>query len=224
MDAIRGASNFQVQDHCQPKSTQSSPAFTANQANGRPNFGAVQQQAAGGLQGAQQLGQQFNGIVQSGNSNGPTVAVIDDFGSSHGNEVAGIVQSGGASTLRFDVNNGGSRDQGVLNALDSVIGAVQSGQRVDAVNLSQQNFQANGATAAIQQRIGLLESMGVPVVVAAGNGGGGQANQYAGGASFVVEGDGPNSGRGNVHGQGATTSQAAAQVAAQVAIAHSQGL
>lgn len=211
---IQGNQNFQVQDHCQPTQAQR-PAFSANQSNGTPNFGAIQQTAAGGLQGAQQLGQQFNGMVRRG---GPTVAVIDDFNSNHGNEVAGIVQGGGANALRFDVNNGGSRDQGVLNALDNVIGAVQSGQRVDAVNLSQQNFQASATTGAIQQRIGLLESMGVPVVVAAGNNGGGAANQYAGNASFVVESGGPGSGRGNVRGNGQTTSQAAASVAAQIAL------
>lgn len=206
---IQANPNVQVQDHCQPRPSQSGAQQVASS---RPDFGAIQQQAAGGLQGAQQLGRQFGGMV------GPTVAVIDDFNSNHGNQVAGIVQNGGANTLRFDVNSGGSRDQGVLNALDNVIGAVQSGQRVDAVNLSQQNFQASATTGAIQQRIGLLESMGVPVVVAAGNNGGGAANQYAGNASFVVESNGPGSGRGNVRGAGNTTSEAAASVAAQIAL------
>ncbi|MBS2037748.1 hypothetical protein JST97_22380 [bacterium] len=174
----------------------------------------AQQVSAGGLQGAQQLGQQFNGIVQGG---APTVAVVDDFasGSGHGQEVAGTIQQDGARAAGFDVNGGG-----VSRALDNVIAAAQNGQHFDAVNLSQQNFQASQETAAVQQRIQVLQSMGIPVVVAAGNGGGNQTNQYALGAAYVAASQSGDSGRGNVVGQGGTTSLASANVAAAVARMH----
>ncbi|MFN8612516.1 MAG: hypothetical protein U0931_33560 [Vulcanimicrobiota bacterium] len=173
----------------------------------------AQQVSAGGLQGAQQLGQQFNGIVQGG----PTVAVVDDFasGSGHGQEVAGTIQQDGARAAGFDVNGGG-----VSRALDNVIAAARNGQHFDAVNLSQQNFQASQETAAVQQRIQVLQSMGIPVVVAAGNGGANQTNQYAVGAAYVAASQGADSGRGNVVGQGGTTSFASANVAAAVARMH----
>lgn len=174
----------------------------------------AQQVSAGGLQGAQQLGNQFNGIVNGG---APTVAVVDDFnsGSGHGQEIAGTIQQDGARTAGFDVNGGG-----VSRALDNVITAAKNGQHFDAVNLSQQNFQASQETAAVQQRIQVLQSMGIPVVVAAGNGGPNQTNQYATGAAYVAQSQSADSGRGNVVGAGGTTSFASANVAAAVAKMH----
>lgn len=181
---------------------------------GPPSFDPchAQQVSSGGLQGAQQLGQQFNGIV-AGQGSGPNVAVVDDFssGSGHGQRIAGTIQQGsGAATAGFDVNNSG----GVSRALDGVIAAALSGQHFDAVNLSQQNFQASQETAAVQQRIQVLQSMGIPVVVAAGNGGPNNANQYSQGAAFVAAANTADSGSGNVVGAGPTTSDAAANVTA----------
>jgi hypothetical protein len=66
----------------------------------------------------------------------------------------------------------------------------------------------------VQQRIQVLQSMGIPVVVAAGNGGANNSNQYAQGAAFVAAANSADSGRGNVVGAGATTSDAAANVTA----------
>lgn len=169
----------------------------------------AQQVSSHGLQGAQRLGQQFNEIV-GGN---PNVAVVDDFssGSGHGQRMAGTIQQGsGAGTSGFDIANSG----GVSQALDNVISAAQNGQHFDAVNLSQQNFQASQETAAVQQRIQVLQSMGIPVVVAAGNAGPNNTNQYAVGAAFVAGANTADSGRGNVVGAGATTSDAAANVTA----------
>jgi len=200
----------------------SAAAFNAPQATGSASFDPchAQQVSAGGLQGAQQLGQQFNGLV----SNAPNVAVIDDFSTSnHGREISGIIQNGGSNTQGFDVTQNGGGASGVASALDNVIGQAKSGKHFDAVNLSQQNFQASQGTQAVQQRIQVLEQMGIPVVVAAGNGGPGQTNQYAIGASYVAASGSPDSGRGNVLGAGQTTSQAAANVTAQVARMHAQG-
>jgi hypothetical protein len=169
----------------------------------------AQQVSQGGMQGAQQLGQQFNGIV----GGQPNVAVVDDFssGSGHGQRIAGTIQQqGGAGIAGFDINNNG----GVSRALDQVIAAAQNGQHFDAVNLSQQNFQASQETAAVQQRIQVLQSMGIPVVVAAGNAGPNNTNQYAQGAAFVAAANTAESGRGNVVGAGPTTSDAAASVTA----------
>src|SRR5256885_2246406 len=104
MDAINRNSQFQIQDHCAPANRSNSFA-PASQAGG-PNFGAIQQLGAGGLQGAQQLGQQFNGVVRG--QGGPTVAVIDDFGSAHGQEIAGIINSQGVNSMNLDVNGAGS--------------------------------------------------------------------------------------------------------------------
>ena len=196
-------------------------AFNAPQAASTASFDPCQAQqvSASGLQGAQQLGQQFNGMVSSA----PNVAVIDDFSTSnHGQEISGIIQSGGANTQGYDVTQNGGGASGVASALDNVIQQARSGKHFDAVNLSQQNFQASPATQAVQQRIQVLEQMGIPVVVAAGNGGPGQTNQYAIGASFVAASGSVDSGLGNVRGAGQTTSQAAANVTAQVARMHSQ--
>lgn len=190
----------------------------------------AQQISAGGIQGAQQLGQQFNGIVggnqngggnrNSGNSGAPTVAVVDDFSqSNHGREMSSTIQQNGVGTAGFDVKQGG-----VSRALDGVINAAQRGQHFDAVNISQQDFQASQETGAVQQRIQVLQQMGIPVVVAAGNGGPNQTNQLAVGADFVAASRSADSGRGNVFGFGGTTSFAAANVASAVAKMHSQGL
>ena len=185
----------------------------------------AQQVSAGGLQGAQRLGQQFGGIVgdqnrNSGNGGAPTVAVVDDFSqSNHGREMASTIQQNGVGTAGFDVKQGG-----VSRALDGVINAAQRGQHFDAVNISQQDFQASQETGAVQQRIQVLQQMGIPVVVAAGNGGPDQTNQLAVGADFVAASRSADSGRGNVFGFGGTTSFAAANVASTVARMHAQGL
>lgn len=185
----------------------------------------AQRVSAGGFQGAQQLGQQFSGIL-SGNQNGggngaPTVAVIDNFsnGSGHGQEMANTIQGGGAAAVGFDIQN-----NQVSRSLDQVINAVQHGQHFDAINISQQNFTPSPETAAVQQRIQFLQSMGIPVIVAAGNGGPNQTNQLGVGAAFVAQSHSADSGRGNVFGFGGTTSFAAANVSSAVAKMHAQGL
>lgn len=203
--------NFQGAQPMQGNFTSVAVAQAPRQIQGPSSFDPcyAQQVSSGGIQGAQQLGQQFNGIV-GGN---PNVAVVDDFssGSGHGQRMAGTIQQGsGAGTSGFDINNSG----GVSRALDGVIAAAQNGQHFDAVNLSQQNFQASQETAAVQQRIQVLQSMGIPVVVAAGNAGPNNTNQYAQGAAFVAAANTGDSGRGNVVGAGATTSDAAANVTA----------
>ncbi|MBX3166999.1 MAG: hypothetical protein KF760_06295 [Candidatus Eremiobacteraeota bacterium] len=204
------SSNFQGAQPVQGNFT-TAVAQAPRQIQGPASFDPchAQQVSAGGLQGAQQLGQQFNGIVNGQ----PSVAVVDDFssGSGHGQRIAGTIQQGsGAGVAGFDINNNG----GVSRALDQVIAAAQNGQHFDAVNLSQQNFQASQETAAVQQRIQVLQSMGIPVVVAAGNAGPNNTNQYAQGAAFVAAANTADSGRGNVVGAGPTTSDAAANVTA----------
>ena len=193
--------------------------------------------AANGLLGAQALGQGWNGLVAGANQQRPpVVAVIDDFvagqgGYNHGQEIAGIIERDGVATQRFNINDGNSREQNILRALDQVLAQAQAGQRVDAVNLSQASFQNSPLTAAIQQRIQALEGAGIPVVVAAGGNGANQANQLGRGASFVVENSGfgsefraNDSGLGNIRAEGRFTSQATASVAAKVARLRHQGL
>lgn len=209
-----------------PASDPCRPVAAASVGN---SSGSAQALSAQGLQGARQLGNGFAGALGA-----PTVAVIDDFvtdsdGFNHGQEIAGIIQGQGVNAVRLNIDNGGSRDAAILQALDNVLGAVRQGQHFDAVNLSQQNFQGSQVSGAISQRIQALQSFGVPVVVAAGNGGAGARNTLANGAAFVVENAdafgnrAADSGVGNVRASGRFTSQAAATVAAQVALQRSRG-
>ena len=174
-----------------------------------------------------------------GSRDGTTrVAVIDDFATSHGSEIDGIIRSGGAppagnsqsgnpniETVRFNINNGGNRTRNIANSLDQVARLAAQGQHFDAVNISQQDFANNNDTAAVRQKIDFLQrEFGIPVVVAAGNNGNGVRNALAGSAAFVVENStrGSNfraagSVGGNVRSEGRFTSQAAANVTARVA-------
>ncbi len=181
------------------------------------------------MDGARQLGDAFAGLLGAG---GPTVAVLDDFSQAggHGDEIAGIIAGGGATAAKYNINTGGDIAGNIANSLSGVISRVQNGAHIDAVNLSQQMFENNGNSQAVQQRIAQLQSMGIPVVVAAGNGGPGQRNSLANGAAFQVENSARgsearagSSGVGNIRSEGAFTSQATANVSVQAARAHSQG-
>ena len=196
--------------------------------------------SAAGLMGAQQLGQNFQQFLQAGpppvggpgggggapagpqGSNGPNVVVIDDFQRSHGQEISQQIASGGVHTSNLDIGGQGDRAGKIASALDSVIQQVQSGTKVDAVNLSQQDFTKTQSTQAVQAKIAQLQQMGVPVVVAAGNEGKGAKNELAGTAAYVVGNGTASSGVGNVQAQGSGTSQAAANVSIQVAKQHFQ--
>ena len=186
-------------------------------------------QAQEAMSGARQLGDAFAGILGSG---GPVVAVLDDFSQAggHGDEIAGLIAGGGATAAKYNINTGGDLAGNIANSLSGVISRVQNGAQVDAVNLSQQSFQDSGNSAAVQQRIAQLQAMGIPVVVAAGNGGPGQQNALARGAALQVENSArgsearaSSSGIGNVRSEGAFTSQATANVSVQAARAHTQG-
>lgn len=186
--------------------------------------------------------QQLNTGWQGQRDGAVRVAVIDDFttdrnGFNHGNEIDGIIRSGGAGTsgsvqdgsgvdtVRFNINNGGSRTRNIANSLDQIAQLAAQGQHFDAVNISQQDFANDADTAAVREKIDLLQrQFGIPVVVAAGNNGQGVRNALAGSAAFVVENSvgGSNarangSGAGNVRSEGRFTSQAAANVSARVA-------
>ncbi len=184
------------------------------------------QLAAAGMTGAQQIGQNLQSMIQSGGSvsgtsggggkGGANVVVIDDFNSSHGQEISQQIASGGVNTQNLNIGGQGDGAGRIASALDSVIAQVSQGGSVDAVNISQQNFNTNQNTQAVQQKIAQLQAMGVPVVVAAGNEGKGNKNQLAGTAAYVVENGSANSGAGNIRAQGDGTSQAAANVAIEV--------
>jgi hypothetical protein len=185
-------------------------------------------QAMQGMAGAQALGQGFEEILRGG----PNVAVIDDFSgpNSHGQQIAGQIEGQDVRTTRYNIANGGDLTANISGSLDDVLRRVASGQQVDAVNLSQQSFQATGGAQGVRDRIAQLQQMGVPVVVSAGNGGPGARNQLAGGAAFVVENSArgsesraSSSGVGNIRAEGQFTSQAAANVSVAAAKAHSQG-
>ena len=173
------------------------------------------QQAAGqaqqALEGARSVGAQVEGMLRG---DAPNVAVLDDFSGpgSHGEEIAGLIENGdpegGAiGTLRYNVNGGGDVSANIAGSLGDVARRVAQGEKVDAVNLSQQSFQASGSSQAVRDRIAQLQQLGVPVVVSAGNGGPGQQNPLAGGAALVVE----NSARGS-EGRSACRSIASASI------------
>ena len=187
------------------------------------------------LQGAfHTLGQGWQGFAGDGVVR---VAVIDDFvaeqgGFNHGENIDGIITSNGAQTVRFNIDNGGNRNQNMAAALQQIAARAANGEQFDAVNISQQDFQANGNTEAVNRGIQLLQNnFGIPVVVAAGNNGANNANVLASGAAFVVEnsalgqeGRAETSGVGNIRSEGEFTSQATANVSARVAQLKEQGL
>ncbi len=210
-------------------------AGNAGNAGGAEAAGATMPAAAAagqaqeGMNGARQLGDAFAGLLGSG---GPTVAVLDDFSQAggHGDQIAGMIASDGATAAKYNINTGGDLAGNIANSLSGVISRVQSGAQVDAVNLSQQMFRSSGNSEAVQQRIAQLQAMGIPVVVAAGNGGPGQQNTLARGAALQVENSNRgsearagSSGTGNVRSEGTFTSQATANVSVQAARAHQQG-
>ncbi len=157
----------------------------------------------------------------------------DNTGFNHGNAIADTLRGGGQTpglanqvTLKqIDVSGSNSPEQftrRVSSALQTVLAQAQSGQDVDAVNLSLQDFQATASIPEVRNLIGQLSAMGIPVVVSAGNGGPNQVNQLVGPGAFIVESMtngmvNGNSGRGNIRANGRTTSFAAANLTPQIA-------
>ncbi len=177
-----------------------------------------------------------------------TVAVIDDFSAdgsggsafNHGQTMRSIIENGGSinqgavaqnappiNTLNYhiDTGNGGDRSEWVLNALNDIHQRLNLGLDIDAVNISQQDFENSDNNQRINAMINLIQSnFGVPVVVAAGNEGPESNNVLANGALFRVENSAPgsdqrtdSSGIGNIRSEGAFTSQATANVSARAA-------
>lgn len=179
--------------------------------------------------------------ASSGGASGskPNIVVIDSFsgsGASHGNEIVNtILQGGPANIQKFDLgdssNNQATYENTISNALDQVIKQVQSGQKVDAVNLSQQigGGPDDATTQKIRQQIQQLSALGVPVDVAAGNNGPNTKNLLADNSGFVVE-SGTNgkinkdSGIGNILENAPTTSFATAELTGKVAALKASGL
>lgn len=168
------------------------------------------------------------------------VAVIDDFvaegnGFNHGQNIDQIVRNGNPNiqTVGFNIDQpGGDRNLNILRSLVEIGQRAANGEQFDAINLSQQDFDPSGSTAAINEAIRILqERFNIPVVVAAGNAGADEQNELARNADFVVENSelgsetrAQTSGLGNVRSEGEFTSQATANVTAQVAQLHEQGL
>jgi hypothetical protein len=147
----------------------------------------------------------------------PRIAVIDDFvsndkGFQHGSEVASTASSaaGGASIEKLD----GRGPAAIASSLTQLRDRAKAGDKVDVVNISQ--F-VQGSNPQIQGLISELKSLGVPVVVAAGNNGPSQANGIGGGAAVTAANGTNQSGPGNVTGNGRTTSFAAADVSGRLA-------
>lgn len=216
------------------------------QTGGLPNNGSQANYPQGTqsqrLANTMNVSQQLNNGWQGKQDGATRVAVIDDFvtgndGFNHGAEIDGIIRGGGATTsgavqggsnvetVQFNINNGGNRTQNIASSLDRIANLAAQGQRFDAVNISQQDFGNNADTAAVREKIDLLQrQFGIPVVVAAGNNAQGVRNSLAGSAAFVVENStvgsdfrAANSGLGNVRSEGRFTSQSAANVTARVA-------
>jgi hypothetical protein len=167
-----------------------------------------------------------------------TIAQIDSFtGTTHGQEIANVLKNGGGDSslagkvdlIQFDIAKNGNTSQNINDALQSVIQQVQSGTKIDAVNMSLQDFQASATSKQTSALVDQLAALGVPVAVAAGNSGPGQVNQLEGNNSFNVQSAtngqiNATSGKGNVTANGQTTSFATANLAPVLAAKHAQGL
>ncbi len=231
---IRSTQLQSKQTHCQHHSPQvppnnSPPAYAPSAGPQSFNgFGAAQHGNA--LCDLSQGWQQFAG---SSNPSQTRVAVIDDFNTAHGGQVASALQQNGADTLNFNIGQSGtSRSASIATSLQDIARRLDSGEKIDAVNLSQQDFAGDQNSQAIQQAISYIQSRhGVPVVVAAGNGGPNRVNRLASGASLVAANASrgsdvldPNSSVGNIAQSADTSSIASALVAARAGQLRSQGL
>jgi hypothetical protein len=166
------------------------------------------------------------------------IAQIDTFtGSTHGQEIANTLRSGGGDPslagkidlLQFDIANGnGGTSQNINNALQNIVQRVQSGEQIDAVNMSLQDFSNGAQEQQTRALVDQLAALGVPVAIAAGNNGPNQQNQLGGANTFNVQSAtngqiNATSGRGNVTADGQTTSFAAANLAPVLAAKKAQG-
>jgi hypothetical protein len=164
------------------------------------------------------------------------IAQIDSFSSEHGEEIADLINGGGTHSdlvqddidlLQYDI--GGGSNQKINDSLRDIIMRVQSGERIDAVNMSLQDFTESDAAAETSQLVDQLIAMGIPVAVAAGNDGPGAQNFLEGQNSFNVESftngmRNGTSGLGNVQSDGSTTSYATANLTPLLASLHAQGM
>ena len=162
----------------------------------------------------------------------PRVAVIDDFNGSHGKSMANAIRMAGADALEVNVAEGAKkRTTSIADALQNLSARLDRGERIDAVNLSQQAFQDSPDAERIQQAIKYIQARhGVPVVVAAGNSGPDKTNVLSRGAALVAENavrgtdkTSTKSGKGNILQEASSTSMATALVSAQAAILHRRG-
>ncbi|MEW6278504.1 MAG: hypothetical protein AB1758_07785, partial [Candidatus Eremiobacterota bacterium] len=189
------------------------------------------------------------------------IAVIDDFapetdeantapdGShfNHGKTIEHIIREGGAAangsvsseeplqirTITYNVDNPGQqRVDGIRLALEDVLARVKAGEPIDAVNISQQALSDFDGSEEVDQILRTLQDdYGVPVVVAAGNGGPGASNRLAREAAIVVENSeygketrASSSSAGNVRSEGAFTSQATANAVVRAAQFQDMGM
>lgn len=169
------------------------------------------------------------------------VAVIDQFqpdstGFNHGESITNTIAAGGSdsrlsgrvSTLKYDVAGNNSTGR-IADALKDVAERVKRGEVIDAVNVSQQDFSDNFQTQRVRQAVQELISLGVPVAIAAGNGGPNMVNQLTTGDAFIVSSAqngqiNADSGRGNVVSEGRSTSFATANLTPTLASLKASGL
>ena len=163
----------------------------------------------------------------------PTVVEIDNFvtdsqGFNHGEQVAKTINANNdINVIKMDISSGDGYAN-VSNALDQVLARLKNGERIDAVNLSQQAYTENAKAAEIRAKLDQIAAMGVPVDVAAGNDGPNQTNVLVSAHSFSVASTtngvvNASSGKGNVNAEASTTSFAAAEFTRQVALLHAAG-
>lgn len=181
-------------------------------------------------------GPELNGIPQ----NQVNVAVIDNFendanGFNHGQEITNTILNGGSNAElagKIDVqqfNVAGQGEEGIANALQQILTNVQNGERLNAVNISLQDFVPDQFTDQIRNTITELSKAGVPVLVAAGNEGINNTNLLGGDGALVVQSTtngqlNPNSGPGNIQSEGDTTSFATANLTPTIAANHQVNL
>jgi hypothetical protein len=173
-----------------------------------------------------QSGAEFQGTLR--------IAQIDSFSVEHGSAIAETLEMGGSDgtlagkvdVLKYDIGNGS--EQKLNEALSNIIARVDSGESINAVNISLQDFVSSQQTRTTRALVDQLAAKGIPVAIAAGNRGPEGDNQLEGINTFNVQSStngqvNASSGLGNITSEGPDTSFATANLTPTLALLHAQG-
>jgi hypothetical protein len=191
--------------------------------------------------GTQTTGSTTNSTVTQrvNDPNKITVAQIDSFTPddqdfNHGEEIAKTIEAGGddpslagqINLIQYHIDGTGplatTLSKRTGDALEDIVKRVKSGEDIDAVNMSLQDFTDSAATRRVRTLVDQLAHMNVAVNVAAGNAGPTFVNQLTTPDAFVVQSAtngklNATSSLGNITGEASTTSFATATVTPRIA-------